>query len=219
MAKFGGPGTLKQPCARRVCEHLRAGKPAEGGGKRDGGGFALCALPAGLKATLPAHDVARLGRALLASVSARPEGRVLEAASSPPEGDASRGGASLGEIRARLDGGGYGEDVSAFAADVRALYVRLHAGLAEGRGPAGGGGGAEGRAGGGAGRGAAGGGGSPLAHAGLLAFEESLASDLAACVRRSAAGEQGPAAKRARHRGPRREEEEEEEGSERGHRR
>ncbi|EOD12346.1 hypothetical protein EMIHUDRAFT_213552 [Emiliania huxleyi CCMP1516] len=126
MAKFGGPGTLKQPCARRVCEHLRAGKPAEGGGKRDGGGFALCALPAGLKATLPAHDVARLGRALLASVSARPEGRVLEAASSPPEGEASRGGASLGEIRARLDGGGYGEDVSAFAADVRALYVRLH---------------------------------------------------------------------------------------------
>lgn len=201
MAKFGGPGTLKQPCARRVCEHLRAGKPAEGGGKRDGGGFALCALPAGLKATLPAHDVARLGRALLASVSARPEGRVLEAASSPPEGEASRGGASLGEIRARLDGGGYGEDVSAFAADVRALYVRLH----------------EGRAGGGAGRGAAGGGGSPLAHAGLLAFEESLASDLAACVRRSAAGEQGPAAKRARHRGPRREEEEEEEGSERRH--
>ena len=208
MAKFGGPGTLKQPCARRVCEHLRAGKPAEGGSKRDGGGFALCALPAGLKATLPAHDVARLGRALLASVSARPEGRVLEAASSPPEGDASRGGASLGEIRARLDGGGYGEDVSAFAADVRALYVRLHAGAV-----------AEGRAGGGAGRGAAGGGGSPLAHAGLLAFEESLASDLAACVRRSAAGEQGPAAKRARHRGPRREEEEEEEGSERGHRR
>ena len=206
MAKFGGPGTLKQPCARRVCEHLRAGKPAEGGGKRDGGGFALCALPAGLKATLPAHEVARLGRALLASVSARPEGRVLEAASSPPEGEASRGGASLGEIRARLDGGGYGEDVSAFAADVRALYVRLHAV-------------AEGRAGGGAGRGAAGGGGSPLAHAGLLAFEESLASDLAACVRRSAAGEQGPAAKRARHRGPRREEEEEEEGSERGHRR
>ena len=204
MAKFGGPGTLKQPCARRVCEHLRAGKPAEGGGKRDGGGFALCALPAGLKATLPAHDVARLGRALLASVSARPEGRVLEAASSPPEGEAS-----LGEIRARLDGGGYGEDVSAFAADVRALYVRLHA---EGRV-------AEGRAGGGAGRGAAGGGGSPLAHAGLLAFEKSLASDLAACVRRSAAGEQGPAAKRARHRGPRREEEEEEEGSERGHRR
>jgi len=216
MAKFGGPGTLKQPCARRVCEHLRAGKPAEGGGKRDGGGFALCALPAGLKATLPAHEVARLGRALLASVSARPEGRVLEAASSPPEGEASRGGASLGEIRARLDGGGYGEDVSAFAADVRALYVRLHAMRrppeAELEGTV-----AEGRAGGGAGRGAAGGGGSPLAHAGLLAFEESLASDLAACVRRSAAGEQGPAAKRARHRGPRREEEEEEEGSERRH--
>ena len=131
---------------------------------------------------------------------------------SPPEGEASRGGASrggasLGEIRARLDGGGYGEDVSAFAADVRALYVRVHSTVAEGR------------AGGGAGRGAAGGGGSPLARAGLLAFEESLASDLAACVRRSAAGEQGPAAKRARHRGPRREEEEEEEGSERGHRR